>query len=79
MSCSNLVVNKKFWTLEVSRCNTDIVLLSGMIELSQSPVNQAKLSILMINHHIMWLYISMHYSLTMTIVQRLQQKQNNIL
>lgn len=39
-----LVVHKQFGTLEVPRSYTDIVLSSGVVELSQTPINQPQLS-----------------------------------
>lgn len=49
--------------------NTDIILLPGMIKLCKSPVYQAKLTLRMVNHNIMWLYIPMHDSLWVAIIQ----------
>lgn len=38
-----LEVNQQLGTLEVPRCNTDIVFRALVVEFSQTPVNQAKL------------------------------------
>ncbi len=38
-----LVVNQELWTLEVPRGHSDVVLLSWVVELSQTPVNQTQL------------------------------------
>jgi len=70
-----LVVHKKFWTFEIPRCDADIVLLSWVVELSKSPVDETEFSILMINHHIVRLHISMHDPLAMTVIQCLQTRK----
>lgn len=38
-----LVVEQQLWTLEVPRSHTHIVLLIGVVELCQTPVNQSQL------------------------------------
>jgi len=39
-----LIVKEQFGSFEISRGNADIVLLTGMVELSQAPVNQSQLT-----------------------------------
>jgi len=39
----HLVVEQKFWSLKVSWGDSDIVLLTGVIKLCQTPVNQSQL------------------------------------
>lgn len=39
-----------------------------MIEFCKTPINQAKLMLLMVNHHIVRLDISMHYALRMAVI-----------
>jgi len=36
-----LVVEQQFWTFEISRGNADIVLLTRVVELGKTPVNQS--------------------------------------
>ena len=69
----HLVVDEEFGSLEVSAGNSHIVLLTRMIELCESPVNETKRTLFVINHHIVRFDISMHDSLRMTVVECLQQ------
>merc|ERR1711865_907283 len=56
----HFVVHQQLWCLEVAGCHTNIVLSSRMIELSQPPVDQSKLALLVINHDIVGLHIAVH-------------------
>jgi hypothetical protein len=40
-----------------------MILLARVVELCKAPINESKLPLLMINHHIMRFYISVHYPL----------------
>lgn len=55
-----LEINEELRPLKVSRCHTDIVLGSGMVELCKTPIDQAQFPLLVIDHDVMWLYITMH-------------------
>jgi hypothetical protein len=39
-----LEIDKQFWALEVARCDSDVVLCAGMVELGQTPIDQTELS-----------------------------------
>mmetsp|Transcript_72137 Transcript_72137/g.88486 ORF Transcript_72137/g.88486 Transcript_72137/m.88486 type:complete len:281 (+) Transcript_72137:214-1056(+) len=67
-----LQIYQKLGTLVVSRCHTNIVLSTRVVKLCKPPVDESQLPILMINHHIVRLHISVHDSLRMAIVQSLE-------
>ena len=46
--------------LEVAGGDADIVVLARVVELGEAPIDQTELSLLMINHYIVRLYIAMH-------------------
>mmetsp|Transcript_10761 Transcript_10761/g.16051 ORF Transcript_10761/g.16051 Transcript_10761/m.16051 type:complete len:226 (+) Transcript_10761:492-1169(+) len=68
-----LQVNQQLRPLEVARSHPDIVLPSGVIELSQPPIDQPQHFLGMIDHHIVRLNISVHDAVAVTVVQRFQQ------
>ena len=37
----NLKINQKFWALKIPACNSYVVLLAWMVELSKSPINKS--------------------------------------
>jgi len=43
--------------------NSHIVLFARVIKLSEAPVNEPKFALFMVNHYIVGLHISVHYSL----------------
>jgi len=55
-----LQIDKKLGSFEVSTCNSNIILLARMVELSQTPVNEAKFAVSMVNHYVMRLDIAVH-------------------
>jgi len=67
-----LQIDKKFWSFEVSGSNSHIVLLARVVILRESPVDKSQLSVLMINHDIMRLNVSVHDSLGVRIVESSQ-------
>lgn len=71
-----LEIDQQLGALEVARCHTHVVLGRRVVELSQAPVDQAQLSVFVVDHNVVRLDIAMHNALAMTKVQRLQQLQN---
>mmetsp|Transcript_35961 Transcript_35961/g.78765 ORF Transcript_35961/g.78765 Transcript_35961/m.78765 type:complete len:235 (-) Transcript_35961:546-1250(-) len=63
-----LKIDKELGSLEVTRCDADIVLPSGVVEFRQTPIDETQLPLLMIDHNIMWLNIAVHDAVGMTIV-----------
>mmetsp|Transcript_39772 Transcript_39772/g.118377 ORF Transcript_39772/g.118377 Transcript_39772/m.118377 type:complete len:206 (-) Transcript_39772:683-1300(-) len=55
-----LVVNQQLRSLKIARCHTHVVFATREVELSKTPVDEAKLPLLMVNHHIVRFYITMH-------------------
>ena len=49
--------------------HTDVILFSRMIKLSETPIYQAKFAQLMVDCDIVWLHISVHYTLRVAVVQ----------
>lgn len=114
---SNLIVHKKLWSFKVAGGDSDVVLLSWVVKLGQTPVNKTQLqseanrewkvgnqlrtkkihnssnnktglfcigvqtvivfiihlAVFMIDHHVMWLHISVHDSHTVAVVQGLEE------
>ena len=66
-----LVLNQELRPLVVSRSYSNVVLLAWMIKVSKSPINESQIFFLVINYDIKWLYISMHYTMRVTVVQSL--------
>jgi hypothetical protein len=71
-----LQVNEKLWALEVARCNSDIILLPWVIELSKSPINKSQFSVLVVNHNVVWLHITMGDSLGVAEIKSLEHFVN---
>ena len=68
-----LQVHQQFRSLEVSRSNSDIVLSSRVVKLCESPVNEAQLPLLVVNHDVVWLHVPMHDPVGMTIIESLEE------
>jgi hypothetical protein len=68
-----LKVHQQLWTLEVPTCDSDIVFTSWVVEFRKAPINEPKLSFLVINHDVVGLDITMHHPVGMTIVQSLEE------
>ena len=67
-----LMINQQLWSFEVARGHSHIILLIGMVELSETPVDQPHLPLRMIYHNIMGLHVSVNYALRVAEIQRLQ-------
>jgi hypothetical protein len=59
--------------LEVPAGHSDIILLLGMVELGQTPINQPKLSLGRIDHDVVRLHVAMHDAIAVRIVQGAKQ------
>ena len=44
-----------------------------MVEFGQAPIDQTQLSLLVVNHHVVWLHIPVHDAHGVAIVERFQQ------
>lgn len=69
-------VNKQFWSLEISGGDTDIVLLSWVVELGKTPIDESHFAVGMIDHNVVRLHISVHDSLGMTEIKGLQDLEH---
>jgi len=67
-----LQVNEQLRALEVARGYTDIVLLSRVIEFSETPIDQSKLAVGVVNHNVVGLHISVHNTLRVAEVESLE-------
>jgi len=72
----DLEVDEEFRSLEVSTGDTDIVLLTGVVEFSETPINKAEFTAGVVNHNVMRLDISVHNSLRMAEVQGLEDLEH---
>ena len=54
-------------------CDSDVVLLPRVVELCQAPVNEPELSVLVINHDVVGLDVSVHDAHAVAVVQGLQE------
>ena len=72
----SLQVNKQLWTFEVSASYSNIVLLVWMIELSKTPVDQSQLLVVVVDHDVVGLYISVHDAFGVAEVKGLQHFVN---
>ena len=68
-----LVLNQELRPLVVSRSYSNVVLLAWMIKVSKPPINESQIFFLVINYDIKWFYISVHYTVRVTVVQSLQK------
>jgi len=71
-----LQIDKKFRSFEVSGSYSNIVLLTRVIILCKTPINESQLPVLMINHDIVRFNISVNDSLGMAVVQGSQDFEN---
>ena len=71
-----LEVHQQLWSLEVPRRNAHIVLGALVVELGQTPVDEPQLSLLVIDHNVVRLDVSVHDALGMTEVERLEEFEN---
>jgi len=55
----SLQVDKEFWPFEIPASYSNIVLLTRVIELSESPVNKTQFAVLVVDHNVVGLNITM--------------------
>ena len=72
----SLQVNQKLGTLEVAGSYAHIVLLTWVVELGQSPIDEAELAVGMVNHDVMRLHIAVHDALRVTVIEGLQDLEH---
>ena len=56
----SLQVNEKLGSFEVTRGHADIVLLPWVVKFGQTPIDQTQLAVLVIDHNVVRLHISVH-------------------
>ena len=66
-----LIIHQQFWALEIPTGNPDVVLSARVIELSESPVNQAQKTLAVIDHYVVWLHVPMDNSLRVAEIEGL--------
>ena len=64
----HLVVHQQLGPLEVPARHPHVVLLARVVKLRQTPIYQSQSPVLVINHHVVWLHVSVHDSHTMAVV-----------
>lgn len=66
------VINKELWTLVVSTSHSHVVRLLGNVILGETPIDDPNVSLLVVDHDIMRLDVSMHDTHGVTEVKSLQ-------
>jgi hypothetical protein len=65
----SLQVNKELWPFEIPASYSNIVLLTRVIELSESPINKTQLAVLVVDHDVVGLNITMSNALLVAVVE----------
>lgn len=68
----SLHVDEQLGSLEVPRSNAHVVLLAGVVEFGQAPVNESKLAVGVVDHNVVRLDIPVHDALRMAEIKRLE-------
>ena len=68
-----LQIDEELRTLEITRGNADVVLPAGVVELRQTPVDEAELPLLVVDHDVVGLHVAVHDAVGVAVVQRLEQ------
>jgi len=71
-----LQVDKQLGSFEVSRRNSDVVLLTRVIELGESPIDKSQLAVSMVDHDVVGFHITMHDTTGVAVVKRLQDLEH---
>ena len=71
-----LQIDEELRPLKVTRGNADVVLPSGVVELRQTPVDEAELPLLVVDHHVVRLDVAVHHAVGVAVVQRLEQLED---
>lgn len=72
----SLEVNEQLGSFEVAGGDTDIVLLPRVVEFSETPIDQTKLAVGVVNHDVVGLDVAMHDALGVTVVESLQDLEH---
>jgi len=72
----HLQFNQQLGSLEVARSDTDVVLLTGMVKLGETPIDEAELAVGVVDHDVMRLHITMHNALGVAEVEGLQDLEH---
>ena len=73
-----VVVHQQLRPLEIPRSHSHVVILSHVVELSQSPVNQFQYLLVRVDDDVLRLNIPMHYSLAVTVIQSLHHMEGTL-
>mmetsp|Transcript_2371 Transcript_2371/g.6553 ORF Transcript_2371/g.6553 Transcript_2371/m.6553 type:complete len:237 (+) Transcript_2371:263-973(+) len=68
-----LQIDKEFRSLEVAGGDAHVVLASWVVEFGKSPVDQPQLTLLVVNHDVVRLDVSVHDTVRMAIIERLEE------
>ena len=68
----SLQVDEEFGSFEISGSDTDIVLLTWMVELGETPVDESQLAVGVVNHDVVRLDISVHDALAVAEIEGLE-------
>ena len=71
-----LQIDQEFGPFEVSGGYPHVVFTPRVVELCQTPINEAQLALLVVDHDIMWFDITVHDTVGMAIVQSLEQLED---
>ena len=70
------MIYEELRSLEIARGDANIVLLSRMVKLGQTPVDQSQLAVGVVDHDVMRFDVSMHDALRVAKIKRLQNLEN---
>ena len=65
-------INQQFGTLKIPGGDTNVVFLTQVVKFSETPIDETELAVLVIDHNVMWLDISMHNALGVRVVESLE-------
>jgi len=68
-----LKVDEEFWAFEVARRNADIIFSAGVVEFSETPVDESEGAFIVVNHDVMRFNITMRDPFGMAIIERLDR------
>mmetsp|Transcript_12929 Transcript_12929/g.36903 ORF Transcript_12929/g.36903 Transcript_12929/m.36903 type:complete len:382 (-) Transcript_12929:17-1162(-) len=71
-----LQIDEELRAFEVTRGNADVVLSAGVVELRQTPVDEAELPLLVVDHDVVGLHVAVHDAVGVAIIQRLEQLED---
>ena len=71
-----LEVDEQLGSFEVARGDADIVLLARVVEFSQTPIDETKLAVGVVDHDVVRFDIAMHNALGVTVVEGLEDLEH---